>query len=43
MAWSIVKVAAFWLGGNSLNVARNFETYSAAGRSRKARLRYQSQ
>jgi hypothetical protein len=23
MAWSMVKVAAFWRGGNSLNVARN--------------------
>lgn len=34
--WSMPKLPAFWRGGNSLNVARNFPTYCCAGTSRKA-------
>ncbi len=30
IAWSIVKVAGRWLGGNSLNVARNLATTACA-------------
>src|SRR5262245_53350398 len=35
--WSRLKLPTFWLGGNSLNVARNRPTYSCAGTSRKRR------
>jgi len=29
------KLPAFWRGGNSLNVLRNFATYCCAGNNRK--------
>ncbi len=38
----MVKLPGFCRGGNSSNVARNCPMYSAAGRSTKARSRYQS-
>jgi hypothetical protein len=32
IAWSIVKLAAFWRGGNSLNVARKSPTIAWAAK-----------
>jgi len=34
LAWSMVKLAAFWRGGNSLKVARNCATSPCAGMNR---------
>jgi hypothetical protein len=42
ITWSRVKLAAFWRGGNSWKVCRNFPTYACAGTKRKARSRSQS-
>ena len=37
ITWSRLKLPTFWLGGNSLNVARNCPMYCCAGTSRKTR------
>src|SRR5262249_41758283 len=42
-AWSIVKLAAFCRGGNSLNVSRNWPTSDVAARTRMALSITQSQ
>ena len=42
-AWSMLKLAAFWRGGNSLKVAKKSPTYFWAGISRKAWSIIQSQ
>ena len=34
ITWSIVKLAAFWRGGNSLNVSRNCATSACAAKTR---------
>lgn len=39
----IVKLAAFWRGGYSLNVSRNCPTYVCIGTSRYTWSKYQSQ
>src|SRR6516225_3383677 len=41
-AWSMVKLAGRWLGGNSLNVSRNLAVPAAAPRTMKSWSRNQS-
>jgi hypothetical protein len=36
MAWSIVKLAAFWRGGNCLNVSKKGTTITFAARAMKS-------